>query len=111
MAGAGDFEPLIPVDEFGRVVIGDPVTPMPLRATTIGLVQSASLARDNSPFVSPADIARIALGAGSGYASGVIVGRTLGVLAGLNPQTQQTLQQTGAWAGVLKNVVPLAFPH
>jgi hypothetical protein len=46
---------------------------------------------------------------GSGYVSGLVVGKTLGALAGLKPEAQQSLQQAGTWAGLLTNVVPMAF--
>jgi len=46
---------------------------------------------------------------GTGWLSGMLVGKTLGALAGLRPESQKTLQQTGVWAGVLTNVVPKLF--
>lgn len=102
---------VIPVDDFGRVVWSDhdPFTPASLRAATMGVVQAASLSRDGTPWVTPADIARIGIGMGSGYASGSLAGRTLGVLAGLQPDMQKQLQQAGLWAGALKAVVPSLF--
>ena len=49
------------------------------------------------------------MGMGSGYVSGMLVGKALGALAGLKPHAQKQLQQAGTWAGFLTNVVPLAF--
>lgn len=100
--------PSIPRNEFGQVVWQDPYTPLPIRAATTGLVDAAAMSRGTN-LVSPADIARIGLGMGSGYVSGLVVGKTLGALAGLKPEAQQSLQQAGTWAGLLTNVVPMAF--
>ena len=106
---AGMALPSIPVDQFNRMIIEDPLTPWPARAGAAGIVQGASLAKGGSPFVTPMDIGRVAMGMGSGYLSGMLVGKALGALAGLAPDTQQKLKQTGAWAGFIKNVAPLAF--
>ncbi len=112
-AGAA-FLPMIPVDQFNRTIWNDlrsagGYTPPPLAAATTGLVQAAALSQGGTNYVSPVDIARIGLGMGTGYMSGMIVGKTLGALAGLRPEAQQSLQQAGAWAGILTNVVPLVF--
>jgi hypothetical protein len=110
----GEFAPIIPVDQFGRTIWNDlrsygGYTPPGLAAATTGIVQAASMSQGGAEFISPMDIARIGVGLGSGYLSGLVVGKTLGALAGLRPEAQQTLQQTGVWAGVLANTVPLAF--
>lgn len=105
----GLFVPAIPVDAFNRVVWADPNTPAPLRAATAGLVDAAGRARGGAEVVSPFDVGRIAIGMGSGLASGMLVGKVLGALAGLTPEAQRTLQQTGMWAGAVRNVVPRAF--
>jgi hypothetical protein len=108
-AFAIDSMPTIPKNQFGQTVWQDQQTPLPIRAATTGLLESASALRGGTNFVSPMDVARIGLGMGSGYLSGAIVGRTLGALAGLQPDTQKSLQQAGTWAGILTNVVPMAF--
>lgn len=109
----GGFEPTSPidVDRFAQTVwsLEDPWTPAGLRAGALGLVESASTLRGNSPWVSPYDVSRIAMGMGSGALSARLVGRTLGALAGLSPDAQQALQRAGTWAGLMKTVVPLAF--
>lgn len=97
--------PMIPRDQFGRVVLQDPNTPRPIQAATIGLVNTASMAA-GSPYVSPYDIARISAG---GLARGIVVGKTLGALAGLRPESQQALQQAGVWNAMLSTVVPNAL--
>lgn len=110
----GDYAPMIPVDQFGQVIWNDlrtqgGYTPPALAAATTGIIQAASLSQGGIGLVSPADIARIGIGMGSGYMSGLVVGKTLGALAGLRPEAQQQLQQAGVWAGILSNVVPMAF--
>jgi hypothetical protein len=62
-----------------------------------------------SPWISPLDIAQVAMGAGAGLMSGLVVGKTLGALAGLSPSGQQQLQQVGLWSGMLSSVVPKIF--
>ncbi len=100
--------PLIERDPFNTMVWNDPRTPPPIRSATVGLVDAAAASR-GSPIITPWDVARIAVGVGSGYESGLLVGKTLGALAGLKPEAQRTLQQAGTWAGILTSVVPLAF--
>lgn len=104
----------IPVDRFNRVVWNDlstagGSTPPQIAAATTGVVQAASLSQGGVNWITPMDVARIGLGAGSGYTSGLLVGKTLGVLAGLRPEAQKSLQQAGVWAGVLSNVLPKLF--
>lgn len=101
--------PIIPKDNFNNVVWADPFTPQPIRAATSGLVESASMSQGGVRWVSPLDVGKIAIGMGSGLVSGMIVGKTLGALAGLTPQAQKSLQNAGTWAGILTNIVPLAF--
>lgn len=99
--------PMIHRDQFGRAVWQDSNTPIPIRAATTGLVNAASYMNDNSPFVSPWDVARVTAG---GAARGMLVGKTLGVLAGLKPESQDRLQRAGVWGGMLQSVIPGAMP-
>jgi len=103
------FNPTIHRSAFSQAVFGDPNTPAPLQAATVGLVEAASATRGGSEFVSPWDVARIAVGAGAGLMSGVIAGKALGTLAGLTPEGQRGIQQMGLWTGVLNSVVPPAL--
>jgi hypothetical protein len=80
---------------------------MHVRAATVGLVNTASMANGNSPFVSPWDIASVTA---TGAARGLIVGKTLGAMAGLKTEGQQNLMRLGVWSGMLQAVVPNAFP-
>jgi len=104
-----DVIPSIPVDRFNRVVWEDPLTPVPIRAATVGLTEGASQLQGGSPLVSPLDIARLAVGMGSGSLSGLLTGRVIGALAGLTPQAQDQLQQAGIWSGLLRTVIPQAY--
>ena len=104
-----DQVPLIDADRFNSAVWQDQRTPVAMRTATSGLVGGAQALRGGVNWVSPADVARIAVGMGSGYASGMLVGKALGALAGLRPEAQQSLQSAGTWAGFISNVVPLAF--
>jgi len=113
LSGGGAFLPVIPTDQFNQAILADPFTPMPLKATTAGLVTAASMSRGDAPWVSPMDIAQIgisgAAGALTGFGTALVAGKVLGALAGLKPESQQTLQRYGTWAGILANVVPRLF--
>lgn len=80
-----------------------------LRAATGGILGGASHLRGGARVVWPTDIARIGVGMGSGYLSGLLAGKVMGVLTGMPSKAQNRLRQTGMWAGVLANVVPLMF--
>lgn len=102
------FAPIVPVDSFNRVVLGDQHLSPDLRAATAGLTTGARLL-SGSPMVSPADIARMAIGMGSGAVVGTAVGKVLGAVGALTPDAQAKIQQAGVLAGLIKSVVPLVF--
>jgi hypothetical protein len=62
-----------------------------------------------SPYVTPVDMARLTAGMGTGYASGLVVGKVLGTLTGMPAGTQKLLADTGMYAGVVKSVLPMIF--
>lgn len=99
----------IPRNQFGQVVWADEQTPLPIRAATNGLLTAAGELRGGANLITPMDVAKVAIGMGSGYVSGVLVGKTLGALAGLTPDAQSAVRRSGTWAGVLTSVVPMAF--
>jgi len=109
-----DFPP-VRVNEFNHVIWNDPRVsdpiPYALQAAGSGLVAGAAYdsPRGRSPLVTPADIARIAVGMGTGYASGALVGKGLSLLFGLPQSTQERLKNVGLFAGVLKTLIPVAF--
>jgi hypothetical protein len=83
-------------------------TPAPAAGTMAGLVSGAAAGRGSS-WVSPMDIARVAMGAGAGLLSGVIVGKIAGGLAGLRPDAQKTIQRVGLWGGLLTAAAKTLF--
>lgn len=101
-------------DEFNEMIWSDPrlsgrLEP-PVQAAASGLVTgAANLPGKSTRFVTPLDIGRIAAGMGSGYLSGMLVGKALGVLMGMPDTTQDKLKNTGAMAGLIANLVPIAF--
>lgn len=106
----------IPVQEFNNVIWNDPRVayrlPQQTQVAASGLVNSAAHLSGGSPgvnWVTPKDIGILTAGMGSGYLSGMIVGKALGTLMGMPEKTQNKLKQTGTWAGVVANLVPLAF--
>lgn len=104
--------PLINVDEFNQVIWSDPrvskYVPLPVRAAASGLLLGASHLADNG-MVSPMDVGRIAAGMGSGYVSGALVGKTLGLLIGLPQEQQDRLKNTGMYAGIISTMIPRLF--
>lgn len=109
----------IPIDKLNENLFLDPRVyqslPMPVRAATSGVMESAwALKNQGNPshgprFVTPADVARITAGMGSGYISGAIVGKALGALLGMPEQTQSRLKEVGLYAGVIGNLAPMLF--
>jgi hypothetical protein len=74
-----------------------------------GVVEGASQIAGDSSLVSPLDIARLGVGTGSGWLSGLVVGKTLGALAGITPDAEKKIQQAGIFAGLVRSTVPLMF--
>lgn len=118
LAGAGEIGdlPLIDAREFNENIWRNPnvapYIPVATRAAASGLLAGAAhLAEDSRPsnMVSPFDVARLAAGMGSGYMSGLAVGKTLGLLTGMPQETQDFLKNTGMYAGIVKTIVPKAF--
>lgn len=107
---------VIPVDKLRDMIWDDPWVanrmPLSLTAATSALVEGAnrkSPHRQDMPFVTPGDVGRMAVGLGSGYASGLMVGKALGALFGVSDSAQQILRRSGAAAGLLKAFVPMAY--
>lgn len=98
------FDPFIRVDQFNRAVVEDPFSPLPLKLTTMQIMEQAQQEK-RSPIVSPFDIARVAIGMGSGLAAGTTLGKVVGVLAGVSPEAQAQLQQAGMWYGALRGAL------
>lgn len=118
MNGFGSFDPdpAMDVNHFSDTVWYDPrvapLIPPPIRAAATGLMEGAARLAGGSAgtqFVFPTDVGRMALGMGSGYMSGLLVGKALGALMGMPEPVQDRLKQTGMWAGLVTNLVPMAF--
>ncbi len=82
-----------------------------MQAAASGVVTGAANlpGKFNSSLVTPLDMGRMAAGMGSGYLSGMLVGKGLGLLFGLPPKVEDTLKRTGVWAGVVKTLIPKIF--
>jgi hypothetical protein len=106
----------INVNDFQNAMWSDPrivnEVPLSIRAAASGVVQGAANLPGksrNSSFVTPFDIARVAVGMGTGLASGWLVGKTLGAVFGTGKKTQELLRNTGVAVGALRTAVPLTF--
>jgi hypothetical protein len=62
-----------------------------------------------SSYVTPSDMARLTAGMGVGYGSGLVAGKVLGTLTGMPPRVQNTLAQSGMYAGIVKAMVPMIY--
>jgi len=78
------------------------------RSLMTGVLSGAKQIAD-SPYLTPADMARLTAGMGVGYASGLVAGKALGTLTGMPPDTQKTLANTGMYAGIVKSILPMVF--
>jgi hypothetical protein len=113
--GSGIGGPPLDVDKFINDIWHDPGLSGPLtpreQAAVTGLVAGAANlpGKSNNQFVTPMDIGRMAAGMGAGYLSGMLVGKALGALAGMPEQTQNTLKNTGMYAGLISDLIPIAF--
>ena len=87
--------------------------PVGLKAYTSGLMNAAATMPSRSTptpaIVTPLDIARVAIGMGTGIASANLVGNAMGLLFGTGDKSKQLLQNTGAALGVLRAIVPTAY--
>jgi hypothetical protein len=115
LAGTGLRGNPIDVGQWNDMIWHDPRLAGPLRppmqAAASGLITGAAAlpGKSNTRFVTPFDMARMAAGMGSGWASGAIVGKVLGMAMGMPQATQERLKNTGVMAGLVANMVPLAF--
>lgn len=114
-SSTGFAGPAIDVDQFIHTVWNDPRVAEPLtpreQAAASGLVYGAAnlKGKRSTEFITPWDVARLSAGMGSGYLSGMLVGKALGALVGMPTSAQETLKNTGAFAGIIANLVPIAF--
>jgi len=125
----GLFTPSIPVDAFNQVVWNDawgagnafgarpahgtaesPLGTSPQVAAAVSGVLAGAGAARGSDRVSPWDVAAAAgAAAGKGWLGGLVLGRTVGALAGLPPESQAKLRDAGLWGGLLAGAVRATF--
>jgi hypothetical protein len=115
---ASPFPTVVPVDHFKDMIYGDPDVAGRLhpreQAAAVGLIEGAQNLpgrKSGLPLVTASDVGRMAVGLGSGYASGLFVGRVLGGLFGVSDEAQRVLRQSGAAAGLIKSVIPIAYGY
>lgn len=107
--------PPIQVDKFNQTLWGDPYVSSRLPLPTIGAATSAVNVAQQMPggvgagWVTPWQMGHLAAGMGVGYASGALVGGVLGLLTGMPDAAQDRLKQTGMYAGIVSQVVPILF--
>lgn len=105
----------INVARFNDMIWRDPRVAGPLdpatQAAASGLILGAANlpGKPNTRLVTPFDVGRMAAGMGSGFLSGALVGRALGILMGMPEAAQDRLKSTGTMAGLITNLVPMAF--
>lgn len=102
------YEPSIDSAKFQAMVFSEGSLSPQIQAAATGLVAGAS-AIGGTRFVTPLDMARMTAGMGTGYVSGALVGRALGAIMGMPEETQQKIRRTGMFAGIVANMIPLAF--
>lgn len=115
---SGAFPPPIDAEKLVQTIYTPPVSqqlPPETQAATAGLVVGAGHHQTGGEYmprlVSPLAVGRMSAGMGSGWLSGLLVGKVLGALTGMPDSAQARLRSTGLWAGAIANMVPLAFPN
>lgn len=106
----------IPVDRFQDILWSNMATasrlPPTIQAAASGLVQGAANLpgkHTNATFVSPMDIARMAVGLGGGAAAGYLFGKTIGNVLGMSRKAQNLIIGSGAFAGMLNTLTPRVY--
>lgn len=106
-AGGDAWRTPIPVDAFNRVIWEDVPggATAPEDAALVSGVVAATGAREGRGVVGPWEVATtVAGGLGRGYGAGLLVGETLGALAGLKPEYRASLRRAGLWGGLIGGV-------
>jgi len=85
---------------------------MPLRdrAAAGAVVAGAARRNGGTRFITPLDMGRITAGVGSGWLSGMVVGKALGILGLASQRSQGQLKNLGSAAGAIINISPLLLP-
>lgn len=96
-------DPNIPVSAFNQSIFNTPgmnqnaITNIP---NTLNATQTIT----NAPWVSPAQVAGTLVNAGIGAATGAVIGKTIGALCGISPQTYNTIKNMGMYAGMMNTM-------
>jgi hypothetical protein len=114
----GAFMPPIDAMRLVEVIHTPPVSQQlspSTQAATTGLMVGAghiqSQGQGMPRLVSPMAVGRMSAGMGSGWLSGLLVGKVLGALTGMPETAQKRLRDVGLWSGAIANMVPLVFPN
>lgn len=98
----GELFDSINTNAWGQVVMRDPFLDNPEKAIAAALPAAAGAMR-GSPWVSPRDVANVALNAGLGYGYGYL-GSLAAKFLGLQPPIQKGIQRAGLLAGAIRGI-------
>lgn len=105
--------PPLELDAFRRAIWLDPRIanrlPLHTQLTATAATTLADRLGNRSGWVTPAEMGRAAVHMGAGWLSGALVGKALGLLAGLPPSAQQRLRDVGTYAGAVRVLMPKLF--
>lgn len=96
-------EPNVPVNAFNQSIFNTPGMNN-AAMTNIPNTLNATQTITGAPYVSPAQIAGTLVNAGIGAATGAVIGKTIGALCGISPQTYNTIKNMGMYAGMMNTM-------
>lgn len=99
----------INVDEFNNVIWHDPYSPPAVNAAAAGVVSGIQQHYGGASVLTPRHFIKGLAAAGVDAATATVAGGVLGVLGGLKPESQQTLQQMGLWSGLMRGSIGSIF--
>lgn len=99
----------INVDAFNNVIWHDPYSPPAVNAAAAGIVSGIQQHYGGASVLTPRHFIKGLAAAGVDAATATVAGGVLGVLGGLKPESQQTLQQMGLWAGLMRGSIGSIF--
>ncbi len=99
----------INVDAFNNVIWHDPYSPPAVNAAAAGIVSGIQQHYGGASVLTPRHFIKGLAAAGVDAATATVAGGVLGVLGGLKPDAQQTLQQMGLWSGLMRGSIGSIF--
>lgn len=102
-AAIGWNTPNVPVNAFNQSIFNTPGMNQNAM-TNIPNTLNATQTMTGAPWVSPAQIAGTLVNAGIGSATGAVIGKTIGALCGISPQTYNTIKNMGMYAGMMNTM-------